>query len=73
MLQASSRLVDGVRVYVLIGQDGQAAAYLKIPPSLNADRYVSQQVGVRGKVAYDEDLRAKVIEVRELDALSAAP
>jgi hypothetical protein len=69
----SSRLVDGERVYALIGADGFPAAYLKLAPGIGGSRYAGAQVGVRGSRRYDETLRADVIEVNDLEPLSAAP
>ncbi len=73
MLQRSSRQVDGQRVYALIGDDGTATAFLRMPPGIPADRWSSRQVGVRGHVGYDENLRARVIDVQEMEPLSPAP
>ena len=73
MLQQSNRIVDGVRAYALIGREGYAEAYLKFPPGMNVERYESRQVGVRGTPGYNADLRAEVINVRELVALGGAP
>lgn len=73
LLQRSNRIVGGVRVYALIGRDGSAIAYLKMPPGINTERLLAREVGVRGEVGYDGDLRARVIDVRELEVLSQAP
>lgn len=73
LLQRSSKLVEGRRVYVLIGQGGQASAYLQIPPGLDVERFVASRVGVRGDAHYSEALRSRVIWVRDLEALDEAP
>jgi hypothetical protein len=73
LLQPSSKLVRGQRVYALIGHEGYAAAYLLIPTGLPADEWVGRQVGVHGSSQYDDTLRAKVIDVFDMVALSRAP
>jgi hypothetical protein len=72
-LQVSSKEVGGQRVYALIGNDGLTSAYLLTPPAFPTRRYLTGQVGVRGKVQYDERLRARVIEITELESLAEAP
>ena len=73
MLQPSSKLVRGKRVYALIGDSGHSIAYLLAPPGLLMGPLLSRQVGVRGVMSYDESLRAKIVEVVEIEALSPAP
>ena len=69
LLQASSRRVDGERVHALIGPEGVPIAYLAIPPGIPATRLLARKVGVRGEVHYSETLRARLITVRDLEAL----
>jgi hypothetical protein len=69
LIQPSSREVDGQRVYALIGPDGNTQAYLDIPAGLNPAPLVARRVGVRGKMHYDENLRARLIAVQDLDPL----
>jgi hypothetical protein len=66
-------LVDGQRVFALIGPEGHAVAYLRPVPGVETRRYVGRRVGVRGTSRYDETLRAEVITVRVLEPLAAPP
>ncbi len=69
----SSRLIDGRKVYVLIGNRGEVTAYLEVPPGLEASRYLSRRVGVRGEPRYNETAKSRVILVRDLEPLDEAP
>lgn len=69
LLQATSRMVDGRRVHALIGDDGAVVAYLMIPPGLAVKPLVSHRVGVRGIGRYEESLRARLIQVQDLERL----
>ena len=69
MLQASSRKVDGQKVLALIGPEGAPIAYLAVPPGIPASRLLTRKVGVRGEVHFNESLGARLITVRDLDAL----
>jgi hypothetical protein len=69
LIQASSRKVGGERVFALIGRDGATQAYLDIPPGIDVKELMTHRVGVRGSARYDEALRARVISVREVEAL----
>jgi hypothetical protein len=69
LLQASSRQVEGQRVHSLIGPEGVPIAYLSIPPGIPAARLLARKVGVRGEVHFNESLGARLITVRDLDAL----
>ncbi len=71
LVQASSKLVDGQRVYALIGKDGMTVAYLDIPAGLDATRWEGKRVGVRGPSRYDESLRAPLITVRDIEKLGS--
>jgi hypothetical protein len=71
LIQASSRKVEGRKVFALIGRDGATQAYLDIPPGIDVKGLMTHRVGVRGAVHYDEALRARVISVREVEALDA--
>lgn len=73
MLQRSTKLYEGQRVFALIGDDGTTTAYLSVPPGILTDRYLSNQVGVRGQVRYDAKFRNRVIVVEDLSSLRAAP
>lgn len=65
-LQESSRLVNGGKVYALIGPEGRASAYLRVPTGTLVRRYLGRNVGVRGDRRYDPDLHAEIITVTEL-------
>ena len=73
MLQRTSREFEGRRLYALIGGDGHAVAYLQIPPGLNVRDLLGHRVGVNGDSRYDEELRARLILVRELERWIATP
>lgn len=73
LFQRTSRLVDGRRVYALLGDDGGIVCYLAIPPGIPIREMVSRRVGVRGEGRYDEALRARLILVRDLEPLSGRP
>lgn len=69
LVQASSREVDGRRVYALIGPQGNPVAYLDVPPGLDARPVLAKRAGVRGSVHYNEALGARLIAVRDLEPL----
>lgn len=69
LVQASSREVDGRRVYALIGPEGSPIAYLDVPPGLDARHVLARRAGVRGTVRYSETLGARLIAVRDLEPL----
>lgn len=69
LIQASSRQIDGHRVFALIGPEGRPIAYLDIPPGLDARPVLSKRVGVRGTIHFDENFGAQLIAVRDIDAL----
>lgn len=69
LVQPSSRQVEGRRVFALIGDEGSPIAYLDIPAGLDARPVVSKRVGVRGTVRYDQQLRSKLIAVRDIESL----
>jgi hypothetical protein len=69
LMQASSREVEGRRVYALIGGEGAPVAYLDVPPGLDARHLTAKRVGVRGTVHYDESLGSRLIAVKDLETL----
>jgi hypothetical protein len=73
LLEPSSKLVDGQRVFALIGPEGYAVAYLRPVPGVAVRRYIGRRVGVRGSARYDETLRAEVIRVQALEPLAGLP
>lgn len=69
LIQPSARKVEGEKVLALIGADGFAVAYLRVPPGLDTRPFLTRKVGVRGDVHYDEHLRARVIAVSDMEPL----
>lgn len=69
LIQQSSQLVDGRRVYALIGPEGSPVAYLDVPPGLDTRPVLSKRAGVRGSVRYNEALGTRLIAVRDLEPL----
>ncbi len=69
LIQPASQLVEGRRVYALIGVDGEPVAYLDVPPGLDARFAVTKRVGVRGTVHYNENLGTRLIAVKDLEPL----
>ena len=69
LLQTTSRMVEGRKVLVLLGDDGGIAAYLTIPPGLSVEPLLSHRVGVRGEGRFDETLGRKVIQVQDIERL----
>ncbi|WP_165226838.1 hypothetical protein [Aquisphaera insulae] len=65
-IQPSSRIVDGRKLFVLIGRQGKAVAFLDIPPGINPGPYYASRAGVRGQVRFNADLGARLIIVRDL-------
>jgi hypothetical protein len=69
LVKPSSRMVDGRRLYSLIGSDGRPVAYLDVPPGLDIEPLLTRRVGVRGVSHYNEDLGARLITVRDVDLI----
>ena len=69
LLQPSSRRYQGQKVLALIGAEGRPVSYLSIPPGVPVNQYLAHKVGVRGIVHFDEDLRARLISVRDLELI----
>lgn len=71
-VQPSAKMHDGRKLFALIGlKDGLVAAYLDVPPGLDALPLTARRVGVRGAARYDADLKARLITVRDLVDLEA--
>jgi hypothetical protein len=70
-VQPSSRMVEGRKLHALIGSSGGTLAYLDIPPGLDLDPLFSRRVGVRGAAHYNPDLGARLITVRDLEAIES--
>jgi hypothetical protein len=69
VVQPSARMVEGRKLYALIGSSGSTLAYLDIPPGLDLDALTSRCVGVRGTTHYNADLGTRLITVRDLEAI----
>ncbi|WP_337175782.1 hypothetical protein [Paludisphaera sp.] len=71
-VQPSARMHEGRKLFALIGlKDGLVAAYLDVPPGLDAHALTARRVGIRGAARYDADLKARLISVRDLVDLEA--
>jgi hypothetical protein len=68
-IQPSARLVEGRRVFALIGREGKTIAYLDIPPGLDPEPFLASRVGVRGRAHFSEDLGTRLISVRDLESV----
>jgi len=71
LLQATSRQVDGERVFSLLNDRGQVVTYLKVPPGLETTNLLAQQVGVRGKSRFNDTLRYRLLIVRDMERLTS--
>lgn len=69
LMQPTSRWVDGQKVFALIGSEGTPVAYLRLPAGLDPTPVMLRRVGVRGSLHYDEQLRARLIHVHDLDPI----
>jgi hypothetical protein len=70
-VKPSSNMVDGRRLYTLIGPSGSTIAYLDAPPGFDLEPLVTQRVGVRGVAHYNEALGARLITVREVESIES--
>jgi hypothetical protein len=68
-IQPSSRMVEGRKLYALIGGDGSTLAYLDIPPGVDLDSLIARRVGVRGTTHFNEDIGARLVTVRDVEAI----
>jgi hypothetical protein len=68
-VQASTAMIEGRKLYILIANDGSTIAYLDVPPGLDIDPLVSHRIGVRGEPHFNEDLGARLITVRDVEQL----
>jgi len=69
LVKPSARMVEGRRLYSLIGTDGLMVAYLDVPPGLDIEPLLTRRVGVRGVSHYNEDLGARLITVRDVEPI----
>jgi hypothetical protein len=71
VIQPSSRMVEGRKLFALIGSNGSTLAYLDIPPGLDLNPLQSRRVGVRGTTHYNQDLGTRLISVRDIEAIES--
>ena len=69
LMLPSRRDIDGQLLYNLIGDTGTTTAYLKLPPASPVEKWLGKRVGVRGRVRYNEELRARLVVVQDLELL----
>jgi hypothetical protein len=68
-IQPSAHLVEGRKVFALIGREGKTIAYLDIPPGLDPEPFLASHIGVRGRAHFSEDLGTRLISVRDLESV----
>ena len=68
-VQASTEMIEGRMLYVLIANDGSTIAYLDVPPGLDISRLVAHRIGVRGEPHFNEELGARLITVRDVEKI----
>jgi hypothetical protein len=68
-VQASTEMIDGRKLYILIANDGSTIAYLDVPPGLDIAPLLRKRIGVRGEPHFNEDLGARLITVRDVERL----
>jgi len=71
-LKPTSQMMDGRKLFALIGSDGLTKAYLDLPPGIEYESVVTRRVGIRGESHYSRDLNAPLISVRDLEPLPLA-
>ncbi len=69
LLQATARQVDGEKVFSLLNEDGLTVTYLRIPPGVDTHNLVARRVGVRGKSRFDDTIKYRLLDVRDIEAL----
>ncbi|WP_165250931.1 hypothetical protein [Paludisphaera soli] len=68
-IQPSSRMLDGRKLFALIGREGTVVAYLDVPVGVDPAPLTARRVGIRGQSRYNPDLKARLIQVRDLTNL----
>ena len=69
LLQGTAFRVDGEKVFLLLNGNGRVVTYLKIPPGVSTSSLMSRQVGVRGRSRFNDLLKFRLLEVRDIEAL----
>jgi hypothetical protein len=70
-MQPSTQKIDGHKLFLLVGTNGETRAYLDIPPGLDPEPVVARKVGVRGVAHYSEQLQSRLITVSDLHAVES--
>jgi hypothetical protein len=70
-VQPSARLVEGRKLYALIGLDGSTLAYLDLLPGVDPNPLLAHRVGIRGTTHYNEDLGTRLITVRDMEMIES--
>ncbi len=70
-MQSSAQKIDGHKLFLLVGRNGETLAYLDIPPGLDPEPILARKVGVRGVAHYNEELQSRLITVRDLQAVES--
>jgi hypothetical protein len=70
-MQSSAQKIDGHKLFLLVGRNGETLAHLDIPPGLDPEPILARKVGVRGVAHYNEELQSRLITVRDLQAVES--
>ena len=70
-MQSCAQKIDGHKLFLLVGRNGETLAYLDIPPGLDPEPVLARKVGVRGVAHYNEELHSRLITVRDLQAVES--
>jgi hypothetical protein len=70
-MQSSAQTINGHKLFLLIGRNGQTVAHLDIPPGLDPEPVLAHKVGVRGIAHYSDELKSRLITVRDLQAVDS--
>ena len=62
--------MDGEKVFALLDDEGRIVAYLKVPPGVDTSHLKARRVGVRGKSRFDEGLKFRLLDVRDIEPLT---
>jgi hypothetical protein len=71
-MQSSAQKIDGHKLFLLVGRNGETVAYLDIPPGLDPEPVLAHKVGVRGAAHYNGELQSRLITVRDLEKIDAS-
>jgi uncharacterized protein (DUF433 family) len=73
IIQRSATTYPGAPRYVLLAPNGRVLAYLQAEPGVDLERAVGHAMGLNGQRAYDPNLRADFMRVRQLTPVRLAP